>query len=107
MIGRIVGFISCLLCAIPFFIIAKYDRDSGTPINFWSGDTTLKERVKNVPDYNKEMADLYKKYAIVFCISGFGFLIFPILGVVMICFDCTIGIYIVYQCYKKILGKYE
>lgn len=107
MVGRIVGFICCLLCAVPFFIISRYDRDSKTPINFWSGDTTLKERVKNVSDYNKEMADLYKKCAVIFCLSGLGYLLFPILGVVMICFDCTIGIYVVYRCYKKILGKYE
>lgn len=105
MVGRIIGLISCLLCAFPFFIIAKYDKNSREPINFWSGDKTLKEKVRNVSEYNQEMAGLYRKCAIAFCISGIGFLIAPIAGVIMICFDCTIGIYIVYRRYKDILGK--
>ncbi len=41
MVGRIVGFISCVMCATPFLIIAIYNKDSKEPINFWSGDTTL------------------------------------------------------------------
>lgn len=107
MVERIIGLISCLLCAVPFFIISKYDRNSREPINFWSGDKTLKKRVKNIPEYNREMADLYKKCAMAFCISGIGFLILPVVGLILICFDCTLGIYIVYRCYKKVLGKYE
>lgn len=106
MFERVVGLISCLLCAFPFLIIAICNKDSREPINFWSGDNTLKERVKNIPEYNREMACLYKKCAIAFFLSGIGFLIFPSLGVIMICFDCTFGIYIVYRGYKKILGKY-
>lgn len=42
MVGRIIGFISCVMCAIPFLIIAIYNKDSKEPINFWSGDTTLR-----------------------------------------------------------------
>lgn len=56
MVGRIVGLVSCLLCAVPFLIISVYNKDSKEPINFWSGDTSLKNKVKNVQDYNKEMA---------------------------------------------------
>lgn len=107
MVGRIAGLISCLLCVFPFFIIAKYGRNRSEPINFWSGDKTLKERVKNITEYNREMADLYKKCAIAFCMSGIGFMMSPILGVVLIGFDCTLGIYMGYRCYKKILGKYD
>ena len=48
MVGRIVGLIACFMSALPFFIISFYDKDSKEPINFWSGDTTLKSKVRNV-----------------------------------------------------------
>lgn len=106
MIGNIVGLISCLMCAFPFFILSVYGKNSNEPINFWSGDTTLKSKVKNVKEYNKEMAKLYKKYAIAFCITGIACLILPVIGIIMICLDCTLGIYLVYRNYKKILGAF-
>lgn len=103
MVGRIVGLISCVMCAIPFLIIAIYNKDSKEPINFWSGDTTLKGKVKNVKDYNREMALLYKRCSI----AGIGFIVTPIVGVVLICLDCTLGIYIMYKNYKRILSSYS
>lgn len=107
MIGRIIGLISCLMCAFPLFIIATYNKNSIEPINFWSGDITLKSKVKNVPKYNKEMAMLYKKAAVAFLVTGIGFFILPVVGVVLLCFDCTVGIYLVYRSYKKILNLYS
>ncbi len=107
MVGRIVGLVSCLMCAVPFLIISVYNKDSKEPINFWSGDTTLKCKVKNVTEYNNKMAALYKRCAIAFLISGLGFLISLFPGVIMICFDCTLGIYLVYRNYKKILNLYS
>ena len=107
MFGRIVGFISCLMCAVPFYIIAVYNKDSKEPINFWSGDTTLKSNVKNAVEYNKKMAILYKRCAIAFLISGIVFFASHFWGVIMICFDCTLGIYLVYRSYKSILDMYS
>ena len=83
MVGRIVGPVFCLMCAVPFLIISVTKKDSKEPITFWSGDTTLKSKVKNVAEYNK-MAALYKRCAIAFLISGIGFLISLFLGVIMI-----------------------
>lgn len=107
MVGRIVGLTSCVMCAIPFLTIAIYNKDSKEPINFWSGDTTLKGRVKNVKDYNREMALLYKRCFIAFLIAGIGFIVTPIVGVVLICLDCTLGIYLMYKNYKRILNLYS
>lgn len=107
MIGRIIGLISCLMCAFPFFVISVYNKDSKEPINFWSGDTTLKSKVKNIYEYNKEMGFLYKKCAMAFLITGIAFLVLPVAGIVLVCFDCTAGIYLVYREYKKILGSYS
>ena len=107
MVGRIIGLVSCIMCAFPFFIISIYNKGSKDPISFWSGDTTLKTKVKNVEKYNNEMVLLYKKYAIALLITGIGFLVNPIIGVIMVCFDCTLGIYLVYRNYKRILYIYS
>ena len=107
MIGNIVGLICCLMCAFPFFVLSVYGKNSNEPINFWSGDTTLKSKVRNIKEYNKEMAKLYKKYAIAFCLTGIGCLILPVIGIIMICLDCTLGLYLLYRSYKKILGGFE
>ena len=107
MLGRIIGLISCLMCAFPFLVIGVFNKDSKEPISFWSGDTTLKSKVKNVVEYNGKMAVLYKKCAIAFVISGVGWFISPVVGVIMICFDCTLGIWLVYKRYRKILDLYS
>lgn len=107
MVGRIVGLISCVMCAIPFFVIAVYNKDSKEPISFWSGDTSLKEKVRNVKDYNKEMALLYQRCSVAFLITGIGFLVTPVAGGIMICLDCTLGIYLMYKDYKRILSLYS
>lgn len=91
----------------PFLIISIYNKNSDEPINFWSRDTTLKAKVKNVCDYNREMAMLYRKCAIVCLITGIMFLFVPVIGVIMVCLDCTVGIYLVYRKYKKILELYS
>lgn len=107
MFGQIVGLICGIMCAIPFFIISIYDKDSLEPITFWSGDTTLKSKVTNLPEYNREMAALYKKCAYAFLIMGLAlFFMFP-LGIVILVFNCTVGIYLVWRVYKKILERYS
>lgn len=107
MVGRIIGFICFFMCAAPFWIIAKYGKDSKDPLSFWSGDTSLKNKVKNVPDYNREMAALYNRYAWAFAAAAVGCLIWPLLGMGIMVLDGTIGIVIVHRAYKKILEKYS
>ena len=70
MVGRIVGLVCCLLCAFPFLVIGIYNRDSIEPVNFWSGDASLKDKVKDVKGYNTEMTGFYKKCAFFFLMAG-------------------------------------
>ncbi len=107
MIERIIGLWSCLMCAFPFLIISIYNKDSKEPINFWTGDNTLKSKIKNVKAYNEAMAKLYKKFAVSFIIAGIGFFILPVIGIILLCLDLTLGIYIVYKNYKKTLNLYS
>lgn len=58
--GGIIGLVSCLLCAFPFFVIGNFGKDSKEPVVFWSGDKSLKEKVKDVKGYNREISNCIK-----------------------------------------------
>ena len=102
----LVGLISCFLCAIPFFIIGVFDKESHTPISFWSGDQTLKDKVTDVKSYNVKMAKLYQKAGLGFFINGWCCMISTALGVLGLVLLCTVGFYFFYRGYKKILDAY-
>ena len=106
MAGRIISFISYLLCAIPFWAIAKFGKDGKDPISFWSGDTSLKSKIKDVVAYNREMAKVYTVYGWAYFAAAVGGAIHPIAGVVIMVLD-LIAIVFVYRAYKKILSKYS
>lgn len=105
--GRIIGTICYLLCAAPFWVIARYQKDSKDPISFWAGDTSLKQRIKDIPAYNRDMARLYNRYGWAFAAAAVGGLLHPLLGVGIVVLNGTIGIFCVYRAYKKILEKYS
>lgn len=107
MAERIICFICGVFCAAPFWAISLLKKNSNEPINFWSGDISLKEKIKDVPKYNAEMAALYRNFGLVLFAAAFVALIFPIAGIVLLCLTCSLGIYFLYKSYKKILGKYS
>ena len=106
MAGRIISFISYMLCAIPFWAIAKFGKDGKDPISFWSGDTSLKGKVKDVAAYNREMAKVYTIYGWGYFAAAVGGAIHPIAGVAILVLD-LVGIVFVYRAYKKILERYS
>lgn len=107
MIGAVVTFVCCLFCAFPFIIVAKYDRNSMEPIGFWTGDKSLKGKVKEVKLYNEEMAKVYSYCAWAFFITGIVSFVSTKLAFACIFLDCTVGIYFVWKKYKSILAKYS
>ena len=107
MVGRIIGFFSCALCALAFWLIASLGKGGKTPISFWTGDNSLKEKIRDVKAYNEKMEALYKKYAYSFLASGVGFFIQPIVGVALMCLVSFFGIYIVYIRYQKYVAEYS
>ena len=107
MLERIICLFCCLLCAFPLFVVSKYDKEGNEPMGFWTNDKSLKSKVKNVSEYNKEMASLYKKCAYALVLAGLGGLIHPMVGLVLLGLECTVGIWVVYRCYKKTLAKYS
>lgn len=74
-------------------------------MSIWSGDKTLKSKVKDVIAYNLEMGMLYQKCAFAFMLSGICCLISLGFGIVMLVLDCTAGVYLMYRSYKRILER--
>lgn len=106
MSGRIIGMISCILCAVPFWIIGYYNKNSREPIPFWSGDKSLKEKVKDIQGYNAKMSRLYIRCALAFAAAGVICLIHLGLGISVLLLECTFGIYVVWRIYKNILQQH-
>lgn len=102
----IIGTLSCVLCAIPFLTIGLLKKDGEEPISFWSGDDSLKAKLKDVKGYNSKMASLYIKYGIGFLCCGVAIIVKPVIGFGLLIVNCTFGIYVIYVCYKKILYKH-
>ena len=107
MTARIIGLLCCIFSAVPFFIIIAVNKSNNEPINFWSGDTSLKEKITDIPKYNEQMAALYKKYAYAMLAAGVFWLIYPLLGATALLIICTAGIYFLYRGYKKILKRFS
>lgn len=106
MLERIVTCVSLLMCAVPFIIIGVLNKESMTPITFWSGkENKLKQELKNIKGYNYAMASLYRKCGAVFLIAGIGSLVHPAVGIVMVGLACTLGFYFAYRSYKEILNN--
>ena len=63
MFERILGALVSLLCAAPFYALAMGRDDPRNPIPFWSGDDTLRDKLGDIPAYNREMAALYTRFA--------------------------------------------
>ncbi len=99
----IVGLVCCILCAFPLFVMGHYNNNSREPITFWAGDKSLKEKVKDIQGYNKEISKLYLMCALVFAATGILCLIYFWLGMICVLLESTLGIYVVWKIYKNIL----
>ena len=107
MVGQVIGMICSILCGIPFLVIPRVEVFKNKPINFWSGDNSLNDKIKNIDKYNKEMGVLYTLYGLVFIIGGVFFLFFPVVALIIIISNSTLGIVVVYLIYKAILKKHS
>lgn len=105
--GEIIGALCSFLCALPFLIAGIFMKKGSEPINFWSGDYSLKDKVKDIPSYNAEMSALYLKYGLSFLLASVLFFFAPIAAMIIIGLCCSVGVFLVYRKYKQILGKYS
>ena len=106
-LGQIIYCFCCLACALAFILIPFLNKETKEPISFWSGDASLKEKVKDVENYNKEMTKLYLCYGSCYVVAALSVFISFIVSVILLIIGMTIGIFVVYKIYKCILNKYS
>ena len=107
MAERMIGALCCLLCAVPFFALPRIKIENGEPINFWSGDETLKEKIADIEGYNRAMARVFRRYALAFLAAALAFALYPIAGAVLLCINCSVSVWLFYRAYKKNLNRYS
>lgn len=106
MAERIIGAFVCLVSAFPFFALSL-QKDSRTPIGFWAGDTTLREKLADVAGYNRAMAAVYRRYSRAFLASGVAVAVYPPAGFALMLASCTVGLWLVWRGYRSALKKYS
>ena len=100
--AKIAGFVTCLMCAIPFFIIGHCNE----PIGLWTEDSRLRTKIHPVKQFNEEMSKVYLCCALVFCVTGLILLLHVMTGFVFLMLESTAGIFIFRKRYKKVVSKY-
>ena len=106
MAEKIIIFMCAVLCAVPFFLIGYLNRNSDEPITFFSGDTTLKNRIGDIRAYNAAMGRVYCIYALVVLVTGLISFFNPEVAIVLLLIVCTLGLAVIYFKYKELLNKY-
>ena len=106
-VGQVIYCFCLLVCALAFILIPLLNKETKEPIGFWSGDTSLKDQVKDVENYNKKMTKLYLCYGLCYVIAALIVFISFTISIVILIFNVTIGIFIVYKIYKRILNEYS
>ena len=98
---------SCLLCALVFFFMTVFGEKYSEPINFWSGDATLKSRIKDLPCYNADMSVLYRVWAATWMIISIISLFSVTIGFFLLLANVSFGVYTIHHFCKRILSKYS
>lgn len=107
MAEKAIIFMCAVLCAVPFFLIGFLNRNSDEPITFFSGDTTLKNRIADVKAYNRGMSKLYCTYALTVFVTGLISFVNAGVAIVLLLMVCTVGLIFIYFQYKVLLDKYR
>ncbi len=103
--ANIAGFVICLLCATPFFIIGHY-KNSNYPIGLSTKDGKLSTKIHDVKQFNEEMSKLYLRCALVFGITGLITFAHVMTGIILIMLESTVGVFIVSKKHKAIVSKF-
>lgn len=108
MFPRIIGALVSLLCATPFYALALGRSDPHTPIPFWSGDDDkLRDKLSDIPAYNREMAALYTRFAGVLLANALIAGVWPGASFVLLIAELAVGLFLIHRRYKALLAKYS
>ncbi len=105
--GKVILFVSCMICGVIFLGIGVYAAKRKTPMNFWSGVAVPSESITDIPAYNRAMSKLWEGYSAVWFISGLAGLWHPVAATVLMCVLGAAGAVVLVLVYKRIEKKYR
>ncbi len=105
--GKVILFISCMICGAIFLGIGVYAAKRKTPMNFWSGVDIPSESITNIPAYNRAVSRLWGSSSAVWFVSGFAGLWRPEAATVLMCVLGAAGAVVLVLIYKRIEKKYR
>lgn len=106
MAAKIIGCLVACLVSGAFFLVSMTGNDR-EPITFFSGDTKLRDRIRDIPSYNAEMKKVYRVYACVYLIAAVLFWLNSLYGFTVMVLNITVGLPVVYLVWRKTVKRYE
>ena len=103
MAEKIIMILCCVLCGLPFWLLATVGRKGKEPLNFWSGDESLKAKIEDVAAYNNAMGKMYFVYGSIFMLSAVLAFFSMAVAVTLLILNCTLGLFLIYKCYGRIV----
>lgn len=105
--GKVIFFVSCMICWAIFLGLGVYAVRRRTPMNFWSGAQVPSENITDIPAYNRAMGRLWGGYSAVWFISGLVGLWRPVAATVLMSVLGAAGAVVLVLVYKRIEKKYR
>ena len=105
MAEKIIMILCCMLCGLPFWLLAAVGRKGKEPLNFWSGDDRLKAKIADVAAYNHAMGKMYFVYGSLFILAAVLAVFSMVAAVVLLILNCTLGLFLIYKGYGRIVRR--
>ena len=107
MVGKIICLAVAFGCAALFYAIGRYAGKLDTPMGFWANAELDRDRITDVPGYNRENAVMWKGYSLWYAAAAVAALFSEIAFLILLVLSCTLGLWFLIWRYKTILKKYS
>lgn len=105
MAGKMISGLVCLLCGSAFFLCSLMGSKD-TPLAFFSGDETLKDKVADIAGYNRVMKRTYILHACIYWAAAFAAFWSSAIAIVILLVNMSVGTFVIYRIYQKALLRY-
>ena len=95
-----------IISAVIFYFIGEYAKKTKKPMHFWSGDSIDPNNIKDIYEYNRANARMWKQYALSFLICSLVVYIYPKLSIILFIINLFVGMVIMVMQYEKITKQY-
>lgn len=106
MAGAIIWYIVSFGCAVLFYSIGVYAQKLKKPMWFWSGSEVDASQIRDVKQYNKENAVMWKLYSLWYLAAGLAKIWNSVVALILLVLSCVVGIPLLVCSYSKIEKKY-